>query len=686
MAGINIPGVTDKYNTNDTVEKLMQIERIPLTREQKTLDTYKEEQDAWRDINRKMSSLRESVKTLYSFDNPFSNKITESTQDYAVQATATRSAKYEDFKIDVIQIAEADRFLTSELDADTKVPAGTYTYKIKDKTVSMRWKGGSLQEFSDSLNRRGNGLISSRVIGVSKGKKSLSIESLKTGEENKLEFLDDAKTFAETSGMIEKIKPETKSFALSKSEYTNPKDIESSRQSRLPEISTKDVSIKDGKTIVPPRSGFSVQIPDELKNRKNTHITFTITKNDVEDITEKLNSQSARPVLQNSGSASFRDVTIQNSPFDANLPSEPAVPQEPVDEVHSNHVLYIVMNDGSEKEIQTSSILSDVKTEIDLNLDDYEQAKAITIRNGNTDKEFEVSKINAFNPNENLGFVPKNPVSQAQDAIIKYEGITIKRDTNEIYDVVPEVTLNLYDKTDKTATISVKPDKESAKDALITFVGKYNQAMSEINVLTQNKQEIIDELDYLEDSEKEKMQKQLGMFMSDSSLLSLKSNIQGATQARYPFSDDATITMLSQLGIATNASSYSGYTPSRLRGYLEIDEKKLDETLEKNLDDVKNLFGYDSDGDMIIDSGIGYRLDRQLTAYVQTGGIFAMKTASLDGKIKSSEQKITRLESQMEQKEAELKTKYGQMQGTLNNLENQQTTITNFNNRSNNNR
>ena len=57
MAGISIPGVTDKYNTASTIEKLMQIEKIPLTREQKTLDKYKDEQDAGRSINKKMCSL-----------------------------------------------------------------------------------------------------------------------------------------------------------------------------------------------------------------------------------------------------------------------------------------------------------------------------------------------------------------------------------------------------------------------------------------------------------------------------------------------------------------------------------------------------------------------------------------------------------------------------------------------------
>ena len=61
---------------------------------------------------------------------------------------------------------------------------------------------------------------------------------------------------------------------------------------------------------------------------------------------------------------------------------------------------------------------------------------------------------------------------------------------------------------------------------------------------------------------------------------SLKSNMSSTISARYMFSDDAQVTMLSQLGIATNASGYSGgYSQSKLRGYLEIDEKKLDEAL-----------------------------------------------------------------------------------------------------------
>ncbi len=685
MAGINIPGVTNQYNTNETVEKLMQIERIPLTREQKTLDSYKAQQDAWRSVNRKMTELRDSVKTLYSFDNPFNNKITSSTEEYAITADATRKATYESFKVDVIQPATADRFLTSELDSDTKVPAGTYTYKINDKSITMRWKGGSLQDFSNALNRRGGELLKTRVIGASKGKKTLSIESQKTGSENRLTFEDDAKTFAESSGMIIRVKPKTIEFGTNRNDYRNIQP-ETPEQERLPQISAANLKISGENVVVPPRGGYALSIPETVLGTPGTHIQFAIKKQDATDITVALNKQESKPVFPDSGTATFKDVTIRNAPIDASLPPEPEKKIKPLDPISTSDVLFVKMKDGSEKHISTPGLLSGEETKIDISLDDYKNIDSLVIKNRNTGISLSVTSVSALNPSENRGFVPQHAISSADDAIIKYEGITIRRPTNTIDDVVPEVTLNVFDKTEKTATIAVKPDVESAKEALITFVGKYNQSLAEINILSQNKPEIVEELDYLSSDEKKEKQEKLGMFSTDSSLTSLKSALQTTASANYKFDEDAKITMLSQIGIATNATNYSGYTPSKLRGYLEIDEKKLDSELEKHLDDVRNMFGYDSDGDLIIDSGIGYKLDKQLTAYVQSGGVFAMKTSSLDARIKSSEQKIARLETQMDDKEAELRTKYGQMEGALNSLESQQNTIKNFSNSGNNNR
>lgn len=679
MAGLNIPGVTDQYNTNDTVEKLMKIERVPLTREQNQLESLKTEKNAWRDINTKLTSLRDNTKALYSFENPFNSKLTTSTEEYAVTAEANRSASIQSFKVDVLQAASSDRFLTDELENDFKVPTGTYTYKVGEKQISFNWKGGSLKDFSAAINKRGNNVIKSSIIGASAGKKSLLIEAVPTGKENRLVFEDDAKTFAFDSGMVDKIKSQTQDFATSQTEILPVNKIEYDEPAYMPNISLTKIQFDEEsqKVLVEPRGGYQVKIPDKILRDNNLHIQFTVAQKESEDITAEINRTLLQPELPDAGIAEFEGIVISNSSSDTNLnlPPEPPAPLEPV---LTNSVLYAVLEDGSEKEIKMPDA-ADKTSQIDIKLSDYPGIKAIAVRNLNTGTTLEVSNFSALDPSTDLGYGPVHPVSTAEDAIIKYEGITITRPSNKIDDVVPEITLNVHDKTEKTATISVKPDVDSSKAAIIEFVGKYNQAVAELNILSQNKPELIDELDYLTNDEKEAEKEKLGLFQSDFSLTNIKSNMATTVAARYMFSDTAEVTMLSQLGIATNAGGYSGgYSQSKLRGYLEIDEKKLDAALENHLDDIKMLFGYDSDGDLIVDTGIAYKLDKQISAYTQTGGILALKTSSLDSKIKSSETKITKLESQMAKKEAELRNKYSQMEGSLNSLEAQQNTISNF--------
>ena len=678
MAGISIPGVTDKYNTNDTVEKLMKVERIPLTREQKQLETYKSEKDAWREINNRLTSLRDSTKTLYSFENPFNNKLSTSSQENAITAQANRSADLQSFKVDVVQTASSDRFMTDELENDYKIPAGTYIYKVGEKQVLYNWKGGSLKDFSNGINKRGNDIIKSSIIGGSSGKKALLIEAIPTGKENKLIFEGDAKKFAFDTGMIAKIQAKNITFGTSQDEILPVQKIDYDESEYMPKLSLTGTKLENGIVKVAPRSAYQVSIPSNIKTDSNQVISFTLQAEKTEDITPEINRSLLQPEIPDAGFIEFNGITVNNSDSDTTL-NLPPTPPQPLDVIESQKVLFAVMEDGSEKEIPVNNLFEEEALEIKLPVREYSQIKAIAVRNINTGTNLLVSTFSSNDPTKDLGYGPQHPVSEADDAIIKYEGITITRPSNKIDDIIPEVTLNLYDKTDKTATISIKPDTESSKEAIINFVGKYNQAVAEINILSQNKPEIIEELDYLTSDEKESEQQRLGMFSTDFSLTSIKSSMQSIITAGYNFSDKADVTMLSQIGIATNAGGFSGgYSQSKLRGYLEIDEKKLDQALENNMDDIRQLFGFDTDGDLIVDSGIAFKLDKQISAYTQTGGILSLKTSSLDSKIKNTESRIAKLESQMDDKEAELRNKYAQMEGTLGSLESQQSTISNF--------
>ena len=677
--GISIPGVTDKYKTNDLVEALMETERIPLKREQAQLEKYEAQQSAWRDVNQRMSSLRESVKSLYSFENPFSNKMTSSSDEFAITADASRNADYGSFKIDVVQPASADRFLSGNIDRNMQIERGVYTFTVGDKTVSFNWKGGKLSDFVTALNKRGTNVIKASVIGVSAKEKALLIESLKTGEENRLIFADKALDLAKRIDMVTETIPESEKLPSDLSKYTAPSTLDLGDQVGMPTLTKKDVKT-DGKTItIPPRNGIEIPIPESAKNYGDGKIEFSFKAETVDDITDELNFGFSMPDMLNPGYVEYRGVTVYNEENETTLEaggpaSTPLVP------VEDKRYVFIKNSDGTETELPQENIsYTDGKTRVVIPLKDYPDAVSIIIRNSNTGKSIAMTVPESYDSEKGTGFTPNHPIGTASDAIVKYEGITITRPSNDIDDIIPDVTLHLHEKTERTATITINPDKESAKDALITFVGKYNQVMAELNILTTSKPEVVHELDYLTDEEQEKEMEKLGMFIGDFTLTNGKSQLQRITSNNYDYGYDSDITMLHQIGISTNASGGStGYNAAQLRGYLEIDEKKLDAQLESNLDQIKDLFGFDTDGDLIIDSGIGYLMDKQLSAWTQTGGIISTKNDALKTRIDSSNSKITKLQSQLDDKESELKRKYSNMESTLNNLEKQQTTVSNW--------
>lgn len=685
MAGLSIPGVNDKYKSNEIVEGLMKVERIPLTREQNHLEEVKKQQDAWRTVNHKMSQLRDSVKSLYSFDNPFNNKLASSTEEYAITATAGREAAYESFQIEVIQPATADRFLSGEIEKNQKIPAGTYTFKTGDKTISMNWKGGKIEDFVTSLNKRGKDVIKASLIGVNKGNKALLLESLKTGSDSHLEFKDAALALAIDTKMIQKVEGEKDSFGSTLSEIKVPENVSPLEQEGMPFITSSFVKMTEDGISIPPRGGFTINVPGNISKDTTKTLIFTVKAKEINDITDVANSKPTEPDLPDPGNVTFQNITIDNNQSSYELP-ETQAPKIPLESIRTDSVLFARFEDGTERELKITDAFSEGGSTVKVNLSEYPGIKSIVMRNANTSIEYLVSKIESVDEKASLGYTPVNAVSNAGDAIIKYEGITITRPDNKIDDVIPHITLNVSHKTERPATIKIEPDTEAAKDALINFVGRYNQIIAEINILSQNKPELISELDYLSKDEEDAYKEKLGLFSGDFSLTNAKSSMQDIIGAVYQESEYSEITMLSQIGISTNATNYSGYNPTKMRGYLEINEKILDETLKNNLDSIKTLFGYDSDGDLIIDSGIGVRLDKQLTAYVQSGGILANKNSTLDRQVKASEQKIARLETQLNQKEAELKAKYGQMESTLNSLEGQSNSINNFTQQQNRNR
>jgi flagellar hook-associated protein 2 len=291
-----------------------------------------------------------------------------------------------------------------------------------------------------------------------------------------------------------------------------------------------------------------------------------------------------------------------------------------------------------------------------------------------------LSDVKVYNPDLRGEYVAANPITLAGDANLTIDGIPVTRDSNTIDDLIPGVTLNLKRPTREALELSVSPDREAVKDEIITFVGYYNNLLAEVNILSGTDPSMVDQLDYYTDEEKEKAREKLGLYQGDSTLRQLKNRLQQIMMNPYETEANLDIRLLSQLGISTNSRPGGGVSVGQLRGYLEIDEAALDQSLENNFQAVKELFGFDSNGDLIVDTGAAHTLDEYLRSYVETGGILSYKVSTLDSRIDRTKDNIDDYNIRLEDKEAQLRRQYGTMEGALESMQRQSNALDNFSN------
>jgi len=474
-----IPGIKSRFDSEKIIEDLMKIERLPKDRAENNISRIETERGYWQEVGTRTKTLADSARLLFSYQNPFNDRTVSSSDESIITAIASRDSIEQDTSFTVKQIAQADRFLSSPLEENYNVEGGVYTFSVGNDEISFDFKGGTLRDFADALNRRGRDKVQASLIAVKSGTRSLLIESKVTGEENRLGFAGDALTLGVMTGMLERT--------------------------------------DDG-----------------------------------------------------SGEPAFR---------------------------------------------------------------------------------------------------PLNAVSTAKDAIISMEGIEIQRSTNEIDDIVPGLTITVKGTSDRPVRLRTETDTESIKDAIITMVGNYNRLMAEINVLTRNDEKIVEELNYLTKDEKDDYKKRLGSFSGDSTLTQIRSSLVRIVNTPLQNSDNSDISLLAQIGIGTDIRRAGGADASRLRGYLEIDEKALDAAISSNLPAVKNLFGFDSTGDLIADTGVAYSIDALAKPYTDSTGIFTQKTNNINTRIDQERRRIETLDRQLAAKELVLKRQYGQMESAYNRME-----------------
>jgi flagellar hook-associated protein 2 len=306
---------------------------------------------------------------------------------------------------------------------------------------------------------------------------------------------------------------------------------------------------------------------------------------------------------------------------------------------------------------------------------------SIDIRNRNTYRRVDLKDIRIYDTTQRGDYVPVKSLSEAGDALLEMDGVEVKRGTNVIDDLLPGVTLTLKAASPTPVELAIKHDAEGIKKQIINFVGAYDGIITDIDVLTRTDESVITDAAYLNDEEKKKARANLGLMAGDLSLSQLKGSMQNVMMNPYPTSLGRELSLLAQVGISTDtrAPGSSGIDRTRLRGYLEVDEPKLTAAVAQHAEGLRELFGNDTTGDLVVDSGAAFKLEALLRPYVQLGGILPQRVTTLDSQIAASNRNIADYKVKLDSYQAELKRKYAQMGGALDNMQHNSQSIQNFN-------
>lgn len=248
-------------------------------------------------------------------------------------------------------------------------------------------------------------------------------------------------------------------------------------------------------------------------------------------------------------------------------------------------------------------------------------------------------------------------VQTAQDAQLSMNGVSITRDTNNVDDLIPGVSLDLVSAANTDVVIAVSQDVASAQSAITNLVAAYNEF-----------EKAFDEVTAIENSEGE-----TGALRSDSAIRAIRENIKDIFMGESS-TPGTNITRISDMGVSLQRN-----------GDFEVDATKLAAALKDNFTDVTKLFSANTNNESPYGTktrGIAGDLVVQIDDYLSNRGIIQSRVdtydvkvqeleddqAALDAKLESVEARYTKQFTTMNKIMDEMNSMKDYLEGQLNNL------------------
>ncbi len=645
-------------DTNSIIQKLIEVERIPLKRLQEDNKRNEIRIQAWEELRVKTKKLSDISRDLYSFTGPFAEKKLFSSDEKSITGTVSPNIKEVNHKIQVLQLAKKHRIRSREINTNEEIPPGKFSILIGNKEIEFDFKGGNVNSLEKLLKEKSMNEYDVFLVNVDSNKNLIVLSSKIFGTKGKLEFKDPDKILQYIGIIGQKGK---------KQEVQQ--EIEFESKDVLPsdtlEITSKIIKIKEEVNHIVYL--FPIQ-------EKITKVSFTINHQIKENELPKNREKEkiyVGPEIKNK---------IENI--------ELLAPNIEIEKIFDSSELYLEKKTVLGTIQINYEILGTPKTKIipieknqnsyQFELKDFFVEEPITIQSIEIKKNFKenlefsdliIKKIEE----KEIVFEPLHIIEEAQDAKLLVNGVPIERHTNQnITDIIQGVSLNLHNTTNQEVELKIEFDYQKILEKIREWVKSYNELMTfikdndkfdrDLNLQllrsTNPNENIEDGFRKLEDSS--------GIFAGDPLVRRMVSILNLIVSSSYQTKTKSPIRSLADIGITTGKIGSSWQDIKK--GLLILEEEKLQESLKNYPDSVKELFATDKNEDLIIDDGVAFKTNQELSDYIKaSGGMISSRIDLLKEKIKDNKKIILNKELSLGRKEEILKQKFGRMESAIQN-------------------
>lgn len=674
-SGSIVPGLSNKYNSQATIEKIMNKKREKVDKMNEEKKKIDETRQSMGEVSQKVLSLDKSAKRLYGTASSFENKIGESSSAQ-ITTKIDKTADRGEYSVNVIEKASSHKIASIPLNRNFKIDAGNYQISSGGKTADIRFAGGNLEKFHKELLDQAKDVVKSSIISDTSKTRVLVLESKSVGEDSKITFPNKISSalFRKMGFFAETISVD-KSFSLNSEENASESEkafVIGNNQSCFLDLANEEL---------PSEASLFIDLELFLSEKKNS-------PEDTVSEQEQGNAEERKETFSETGKSSVMGVELPGDKFILNLPEQQtniSDENSAIAQVNNNYKeqpLFLVELETSNGKIPIDDLsLSEINKMYSINLHEKLPADSkllgISFSNMDYQKDLNIGKIRIYTENQSSNetdeIIFANELEKPHDAVLELDGLHVTRKSNVIDDLLKGVSLTILGKTDGEASLNVDYDYSKMVGDITEFLSEYNQLIDMINTRTS----FVGTNDTLSEEEKESKK---GSLKSESELKNLALKLRTIIMNSYPTKYGAEFSMLSQIGISTNETGGS----NKLKGLLEFDEDKfIDkfiEVMEKYPDGVKELFAKDTNQDFIPDTGIAVEINNLLKGYMEKStGFFDMRNDKLKQMKENKQKEIDKYEEKLVEEEKKLREQFLKMEQAGQELEDSRKKFDNLN-------